>query len=119
EKDQIDRLNAWRSSRSKGDVERALVALRDAAKSGQNIMAASIAAARAGVTTGEWGGTLRDVFGEYSAPKGVAGARPAPGDEAALQALRDRVGDLSKELGRRPKLLVGKPGLDGHSNGAE
>jgi (2R)-ethylmalonyl-CoA mutase len=119
EKDQIDRLNAWRAGRSKTDVERALAALRDAAKSARNIMEASIAAARAGVTTGEWGATLREVFGEYRAPTGVAGARPAPGDEAALQALRDRVGDLSKELGRRPKLLVGKPGLDGHSNGAE
>jgi ethylmalonyl-CoA mutase len=119
EKDQIERLNAWRASRSKTDVERALAGLREAAKTGQNIMQASIAAARAGVTTGEWGGSLREVFGEYRAPTGVAGARSAPGDEAALTALRDKVGALSKELGRRPKLLVGKPGLDGHSNGAE
>ncbi len=119
EKEQVERLVAWRKSRNEGDVARALNGLREAAKGGQNIMPASIVAAKAGVTTGEWGGVLREVFGEYRAPTGVAGARTSPGDEAALGALRKRVGELEAELGRRPKLLVGKPGLDGHSNGAE
>jgi (2R)-ethylmalonyl-CoA mutase len=71
------------------------------------------------VTTGEWGGLLREVFGEYRAPTGVAGARSVVGDPGALEALRAKVGELGATLGRRPKLLVGKPGLDGHSNGAE
>ncbi|HVU01085.1 MAG TPA: protein meaA [Polyangiaceae bacterium] len=119
EKEQIARLVAWRQGRDAGAVERALAALREAAKTGQNIMPASIAAAKAGVTTGEWGGLLREVFGEYRAPTGVAGARSVAGDPKALDALREKVVALQKTLGRRPKLLVGKPGLDGHSNGAE
>jgi (2R)-ethylmalonyl-CoA mutase len=119
EQEQVARLKTFRASRDAAAVERALAALREAAKSGQNIMAASIAAAKAGVTTGEWGGILRDVFGEYRAPTGVAGARSVAGDPAALETLRGKVVELEHTLGRRPKLLVGKPGLDGHSNGAE
>lgn len=119
EKDQVARLQAWRTSRDAGAVERALAGLREAARTGQNIMPASIAAAKAGVTTGEWGGLLREVMGEYRAPTGVAGARSVVGDPAALEELRGKVTALMAKLGRRPKLLVGKPGLDGHSNGAE
>jgi (2R)-ethylmalonyl-CoA mutase len=83
-----------------------------------NIMPSTLAAARAGVTTGEWAATLRDVFGEYRAPTGVGDAAAAPSDDA-LVALRERVESVSEGLGRRVKILVGKPGLDGHSNGAE
>ncbi len=119
EREQIERLEAWREERDSAAVEGALAELRKAAKGGDNIMPASIAAARAGVTTGEWSGVLREVFGEYRAPTGVGGARaPAAGQEQ-LAGLRKRVDALTKALGRRPKLLVGKPGLDGHSNGAE
>jgi (2R)-ethylmalonyl-CoA mutase len=84
-----------------------------------NIMPATLAAARAGATTGEWAGTLREVFGEYRAPTGVDGAAGISADDAALADLRDRVERVSEALGRRIKILVGKPGLDGHSNGAE
>ena len=119
EQEQVARLQAFRASRDKAAVERTLAGLREAAKSGENIMPASIAAAKAGVTTGEWGGALRDAFGEYRAPTGVAGARAVTGDPVALEALREKVVALERILGRRPKLLVGKPGLDGHSNGAE
>jgi ethylmalonyl-CoA mutase len=83
-----------------------------------NIMPATIACAAAGATTGEWASVLREVFGEYRAPTGVADAAMAPDDDA-LSALRDRVEQVSESLGRRVKILVGKPGLDGHSNGAE
>jgi (2R)-ethylmalonyl-CoA mutase len=92
--------------------------LRDAASSDANVMPATLAAARAGATTGEWAGALRDVFGEYRGPTGVADAAAAP-DDASLTELRDRVERVSEALGRRVKILVGKPGLDGHSNGAE
>jgi (2R)-ethylmalonyl-CoA mutase len=119
EQEQVARLTAFRASRDKAAVERALAGLREAAKSGQNIMPASIVAAKAGVTTGEWAGALRDAFGEYRAPTGVAGARAVTGDPVALEALRAKVVELEQTLGRRPKILVGKPGLDGHSNGAE
>src|ERR671935_320090 len=81
-------------------------------------MAATLAAARAGATTGEWAGALREVFGEYRAPTGVTDAAAAPSDES-LAELRERVHQVSEGLGRRVKILVGKPGLDGHSNGAE
>jgi (2R)-ethylmalonyl-CoA mutase len=94
-------------------------ALREAAADPErNIMESTLAAARAGVTTGEWAGALRDVFGEYRAPTGVGDAAAAASDDA-LRALRDRVDEVSEALGRRIKILVGKPGLDGHSNGAE
>ncbi len=117
EQDQIDRLNAWRESRDAAAVEAALAELRAAAQEGRNVMPASIAAAKAGVTTGEWGGVMREVFGEYRAPTGVARAAAAPAD--GLESVRAEVEAVSKRLGRRIKFLVGKPGLDGHSNGAE
>jgi (2R)-ethylmalonyl-CoA mutase len=119
EQEQVARLVAFRNARDQEAVKRALADLREAAKTGQNIMPSSIAAAKAGVTTGEWAGALREAFGEYRAPTGVAGARSVTGDPVALEALRERVVALEHKLGRRPKLLVGKPGLDGHSNGAE
>ena len=117
EQDQIDRLNAWREGRDAARVEAAIAALKAAAADGANIMPASIEAARAGVTTGEWGGAMREVFGEYRAPTGVAKAVSAPHD--GLERVREDVEALSSRLGRRLKFLVGKPGLDGHSNGAE
>jgi ethylmalonyl-CoA mutase len=118
EQQQIAAIEAWRSKRDQAEVDAALDALRGAAASDTNVMEATIAAAKAGVTTGEWAQALRDVFGEYRAPTGVADAAAAPGDEA-LDELRDRVELVSETLGRRIKILVGKPGLDGHSNGAE
>ena len=109
-------LTEWRASR--GDVSGALEELRRVAASEENIMPATLAAARAGVTTGEWAGALREAFGSYRAPTGVGeAAAPAAGEE--LAELRDEVARLSEALGRRVKILVGKPGLDGHSNGAE
>ncbi|MCB9577671.1 MAG: protein meaA [Polyangiaceae bacterium] len=118
EEQRIAAVEAWRKRRDDDAVKRALEELERAARSDDNLMVASIAAAKAGVTTGEWGDTLRRVFGEYRAPTGVGGARtPELGDSYA--ALRERVAKLEKSLGRRPKILVGKPGLDGHSNGAE
>ena len=115
----IEAVTAWRSQRDQEAVDRALEALAAAARDESvNIMPASIEAARAGVTTGEWAQTLRDVFGEYRAPTGVADASSAAGDEA-LAELREKVERVSESLGRRLKILVGKPGLDGHSNGAE
>lgn len=118
EREQIARLEAWRKSRDADAVARALDALGRAARGNENLVPVSIAAARAKVTTGEWAGTLREVFGEYRAPTGVGGAR-VPELSDAYRELRDRVGTLERTLGRRPKLLLGKPGLDGHSNGAE
>jgi (2R)-ethylmalonyl-CoA mutase len=117
EAEQIEHLKAWRSSRDAKAVAAALKDLRAAASDGSNIMPASIAAAKAGVTTGEWGAALREVFGEYRAPTGVG--RAARNDGAALDGVRADVERVSKKLGRRIKFLVGKPGLDGHSNGAE
>jgi (2R)-ethylmalonyl-CoA mutase len=118
EAQQIAAIEEWRGKRDQAEVDAALQALRDAAGSDTNIMESTIAAAKAGVTTGEWAQALRDVFGEYRAPTGVADAAAAPDDDA-LSDLRDRVEKVSEELGRRIKILVGKPGLDGHSNGAE
>ena len=118
EADQIARLQAWRAQRDGKAVEAALAALAATANDGGNIMPASIACAHAGVTGGEWAGTLRSIFGEYRAPTGV-GKAAAPGGGDALARLRNRVGTVSDKLGRRIKMLVGKPGLDGHSNGAE
>ena len=118
EQQQIAAIEEWRSKRDQGEVDAALEALRAAAASDTNVMEATIAAAKAGVTTGEWAQALRDVFGEYRAPTGVTDAAAAPDDDA-LGELRDRVEKVSEELGRRIKILVGKPGLDGHSNGAE
>jgi (2R)-ethylmalonyl-CoA mutase len=118
ERDQIDRLQAWRSARDAAAVQWALDELRAAAREGRNIMEPSIACAKAGVTTGEWGDTLRQVFGEYRAPTGVSKAAVQTGGQG-LEAVREDVERVSAKLGRRVKFLVGKPGLDGHSNGAE
>ncbi|MEM6621865.1 MAG: protein meaA [Pseudomonadota bacterium] len=117
EADQIARLQAWRESRDQAACDAALAELRAAAQEGRNVMPASIAAAKAGVTTGEWGQVMRDIFGEYRAPTGVAKAAQA-GNEG-LEPIRADVDTVSRRLGRRIKFLVGKPGLDGHSNGAE
>ncbi|WP_417841948.1 methylmalonyl-CoA mutase family protein [Terasakiella sp.] len=118
EAEQIERLKAWREQRDNAKVEVALEELKSAAREGRNIMEPSIAAAHAGVTTGEWGTALREVFGEYRAPTGVGGASSAAhGDQ--LADVRTRVDTISSKMGRRVKMLVGKPGLDGHSNGAE
>jgi (2R)-ethylmalonyl-CoA mutase len=117
EAEQVARLAAWRASRDAEAVRGALQALERAAREGTNIMEPSIACAKAGVTTGEWGSALRRVFGEYRAPTGVG--RAVRADGAELGAVRARVEALSIRLGRRVKILVGKPGLDGHSNGAE
>ncbi|MBX2854098.1 MAG: protein meaA [Rhodobacteraceae bacterium] len=117
EADQIARLNAWREQRDSAAVTQALEALRSAAREGRNIMPASIAAAKDGVTTGEWGGAMREIFGEYRAPTGVGKA--AATGSAGLEEVRAAVETVSQKLGRRLKFLVGKPGLDGHSNGAE
>jgi len=118
---QIRGLEAWRRARDAEAVQQALAALEAAARSGANIMEPSIACAHAGVTTGEWGAALRRVFGEFRAPTGVGGAvtQAAAEEEDALVPVRQRVEALSRRLGRRLKMLVGKPGLDGHSNGAE
>jgi (2R)-ethylmalonyl-CoA mutase len=118
EREQVERLTAWRGQRDAADVSSALAALEDAARSDANIMPASIDCARAGVTTGEWGRVLREVFGEYRAPTGVGGARAEVGSDA-FGPVRQAVETASRRLGRRLKMLVGKPGLDGHSNGAE
>jgi ethylmalonyl-CoA mutase len=114
----IDAVRAWRDDRDQAAVDAALEALRSAASTDENLMPLTLAAAKAGATTGEWAEALRSVFGEYRAPTGVGDAAAAPGDDA-LVALRDRVEQVSERLGRRVKILVGKPGLDGHSNGAE
>ncbi|MCF6314969.1 MAG: protein meaA [Marinosulfonomonas sp.] len=117
EADQIMRLTAWREVRDEAAVKSALADLRRAALSGENIMPASIKAACAGVTTGEWGEMVRDAFGQYRAPTGVS---PNPSNRTeGLEEIRAQVDVASDRLGRRLKILIGKPGLDGHSNGAE
>jgi ethylmalonyl-CoA mutase len=118
EKAAIAAVQAWRAGRSAHDVDEAITALRDAAKTDVNLMTASMACARVGVTVGEWAGVLREVFGEYRPPTGVAGASGG-GRAEGLAAVHARVVAASAELGRPLKFLVGKPGLDGHSNGAE
>jgi len=119
EQNQIAAIEQWRGGRDDAAAQAALEDLRKAAADPEsNIMPPTLAAAKAGVTTGEWAAALRDVFGEYRGPTGVGDAAAAPGDDA-LDELRDRVEAVSEGLGRRIKILVGKPGLDGHSNGAE
>ena len=118
EAEQIERLQAFRAARDGTAAAAALAGLRAAAQEGRNVMEPSIACAHAGVTGGEWAGTLRDVFGEYRAPTGVARAA-ANVKSDKIGAVRDKVEQISARLGRRVKMLVGKPGLDGHSNGAE
>jgi (2R)-ethylmalonyl-CoA mutase len=115
---QIESLNRWRAQRDEAKAKAAIAELAAAAKDGRNIMEPSIAAAHAGVTTGEWAGALREIFGEYRAPTGV-GQAVIHADITGLKAVRSRVQMLTDTLGRRIKILVGKPGLDGHSNGAE
>jgi ethylmalonyl-CoA mutase len=118
ERERIDALKRWRSERDQDEVDRALETLADAAADeSRNIMPATIEAARAGATTGEWAATLRDAFGDYRAPTGVGAAASADGE--VLGEVRRRVDAVSEALGKRIKILVGKPGLDGHSNGAE
>ena len=117
EQDQINRLNAWRTTRDAEAAQAALAALREAAREGRNIMPASILCAKAGVTTGEWAGEMRALHGEYRAPTGVSAS--VSNQTEGLDDLRDMVERVSDRLGRRLKFLVGKPGLDGHSNGAE
>jgi (2R)-ethylmalonyl-CoA mutase len=117
EKEQVERLNAFRSQRNAKDADEALRALGDAVKAGDNVMHASIRCAHAGVTTGEWSDTLRAIFGEYRAPTGVSGQAAQASEE--LVEIRARLKTLSDRIGHTPRFLVGKPGLDGHSNGAE
>jgi (2R)-ethylmalonyl-CoA mutase len=114
---QIERLIAWRAARDARAVDKALQDLKRAARENRNVMPASIACAKAGVTTGEWGFALREAFGEYRAPTGVG--RAVRNDAQGLDDIRLEVDRVSRKLGRRLKFLVGKPGLDGHSNGAE
>ncbi|MQQ08806.1 protein meaA [Epibacterium sp. SM1979] len=117
EEEQITRLNAWRKDRDEAAVTAALKALREAAQSGANIMPPSIAAAKAGVTTGEWAEEMRRVHGIYRGPTGVSAS--VSNKTENLEDLRDQVAAASDKLGRRLKFVIGKPGLDGHSNGAE
>ena len=119
ERERLEALERWRSERDEDAVKRALEDLAAAAgDESANLMPATIEAARVGATTGEWAGTLREVFGDYRAPTGVSAAA-AVTDEELLSSIREQVRGLAEELGHRPRLLVGKPGLDGHSNGAE
>ncbi len=117
EQEQINRLNEWRTERDGAAVAAALAALREAAQSGANVMEPSIVAAKAGVTTGEWAEEMRKVYGTYRGPTGVSGS--VSNKTEGLEDLRSAVDAVSDKLGRRLKFLVGKPGLDGHSNGAE
>jgi len=119
ERERREALEEWKADRDEAAVEKALAGLAAAARDeSANIMPATIAAAKAGATTGEWAQTLRDEFGDYRAPTGVSGAA-AGGNEELLGRIRARVDELAERIGHRPRILVGKPGLDGHSNGAE
>ena len=117
EREAVDKIKVWRENRDEAEVSAALADLKSAAAEDRNIMEPSIAAAKAGVTTGEWGRVLREVFGEYRAPTGVG--KSVKDDAGDLAGVRADVDAVSAKLGRRLKFLVGKPGLDGHSNGAE
>ncbi|MGH3414458.1 MAG: protein meaA [Marmoricola sp.] len=123
ERQAVRSVEEWRAQRDQAGVDAALAHLAEDAKTGANLMQATLAAARAGATTGEWAGTLREVFGEFRAPTGVSGAvgvaQQAGEAGAALAAVREQVKRTGDDLGGRLRLLVGKPGLDGHSNGAE
>ncbi|MEX2108285.1 MAG: protein meaA [Solirubrobacterales bacterium] len=119
ERERVEALESWKGERDEGAVRAALDELaRVAADDGENVMPATIAVAKAGATTGEWAGVLRDAFGAYRGPTGVSGAAP-PGDRDELSKVRRNVDEVSERLGHRLKILVGKPGLDGHSNGSE
>jgi (2R)-ethylmalonyl-CoA mutase len=122
EAQQVKAIEEWRSQRDQQAVDEALADLARVAgeaEGGENLMAPTIAAARAGATTGEWSRTLREVFGSYRGPTGVGEASATTVADSDLKELRESVSKLQEKLGRRPKILVGKPGLDGHSNGAE
>ncbi len=119
EREQIESLRAHRSRRSAPDVAAALLSLRDAAAGGGNLMPLSIRCAHAGVTTGEWAGTLREIFGSYRAPTGVSATGSGLAASERLEALRARSREATRRRGRPIRVLIGKPGLDGHSNGAE
>jgi ethylmalonyl-CoA mutase len=118
ERERTEALEAWRAERDQDAVDAALAEVARVAGGDENIMPATIAAAKAGATTGEWAETLRQVFGAYRGPTGVGGAAPA-GERDALAAVRNRVNEVSEQIGHRVRILVGKPGLDGHSNGSE
>jgi (2R)-ethylmalonyl-CoA mutase len=118
EADVVARLKAWREARDDGAVRAALAVLQAAARDGRNVMEPSIVAAKAGVTTGEWAGALREVFGEYRGPTGVA-IVVSTNEAEDVEAVKAQVERVSQLLGRTLTYLVGKPGLDGHSNGAE
>jgi (2R)-ethylmalonyl-CoA mutase len=119
EAQQREAIVAWRAGRDAAAVDGALEELRRVAQTDENIMAATLAAARAGVTTGEWAEALREAFGAFRGPTGVGEAAAGTSDSEQLEALREEVERVAEAMGRRPKILVGKPGLDGHSNGAE
>jgi len=114
----IDSVQQWRASRNEDQAQAALNALRDAAATSANLMPFTIGCVRAGVTTGEWADALRSIFGEFRAPTGVSGVGVA-GESPGLDQVRDEVRRTEDELGSRLRFLVAKPGLDGHSNGAE
>jgi ethylmalonyl-CoA mutase len=119
EQEAVDAIKRWRDSRSQSEVDKALELLTSSARADTNLMEATLACAAAGVTTGEWAGALREVFGEYRAPTGVSGAGASGEASGELARVRDRVRATGAEVGGRLRMLVGKPGLDGHSNGAE
>jgi (2R)-ethylmalonyl-CoA mutase len=119
EQEAVDAIARWRDGRNQSEVDKALELLTSAARTDANLMDATLHCARAGVTTGEWTGALREVFGEYRAPTGVSGASSGGEGVRELATVRDRVRRTGEELGGRLRMLVGKPGLDGHSNGAE
>ena len=119
ERNAVEAIQAWRAGRDQTAVADALAALRDAAKTDANLMEATLACARVGVTTGEWSGALRGVFGEYRAPTGVSGAITGSETAADIAAVRKKVRKAGETIGAKLRFLVGKPGLDGHSNGAE
>jgi (2R)-ethylmalonyl-CoA mutase len=119
EQEAVDAIRAWRAHRAQSEVDKALELLTSAARTDANLMEATLECARAGVTTGEWAGALREVFGEYRAPTGVSGASAAGEVGGELAAVRERVRATGEAVGGRLRMLVGKPGLDGHSNGAE
>ncbi|MDQ1384967.1 MAG: ethylmalonyl-CoA mutase [Actinomycetota bacterium] len=117
EREHVQAIEAWRAARTRSAVDDAVAHLQAVARTSENLVPATIALAKAGGTVGEWAGALREVFGEYRAPTGVGQVAVQPGVE--MEAVRERVREITEESGRPIRLLVGKPGLDGHSNGAE
>ena len=120
EKSQINNVKKWKSERNQKIVEKSIKKLLDDAKQGKNVMETSIQCAHAGVTTGEWANVMREIYGEYRAPTGIVSSAPAKKNGISeIKELRKKLDDITFKIKRRPKMLVGKPGLDGHSNGAE